>query len=42
VTVESLPGVGSTFTIHLPVKLPGPRPAPPDEARSSPDAGLTH
>jgi two-component system phosphate regulon sensor histidine kinase PhoR len=42
VTVESLPGVGSTFAIHLPVKLPGQRPAPPDEARSSPDAGLTH
>jgi two-component system phosphate regulon sensor histidine kinase PhoR len=42
VFVESLPGVGSTFTIHLPVKLTGSRPATPEEARSSPDAGLTH
>jgi len=42
VTVESLPGVGSTFSVHFPAKLAGSTPALPDEARSSPDAGLTH
>jgi two-component system phosphate regulon sensor histidine kinase PhoR len=42
VTVESLPGVGSTFIIHFPMKLAISTPALPDETRSSPDAGLTH
>jgi two-component system phosphate regulon sensor histidine kinase PhoR len=42
VTVESLPSVGSTFTVVFPVQHAGSTPAPPDQARSSRDAGLTH
>jgi two-component system phosphate regulon sensor histidine kinase PhoR len=40
VVVESLPGVGSTFMIHLPVKVAEKTPAP-QEPRTE-DAGLPH
>jgi two-component system phosphate regulon sensor histidine kinase PhoR len=40
VMVESLPGVGSTFTVHLPAKSAG-QTAAPQESRTE-DAGLPH